>query len=573
MQKRYWNYLDEDSSFDLSQLRVPLTVPGRYRGFDSVAFTGNNGSFTHDETGYRFVGLGQVITEDVGAWVTNQGVLVTEDDAIVLTVANNVTDSERIDIIVGTHDYVQAAGGAQASYSIVQGVPGDGQPSLPTPATDVLLGVLKIAPNTVGDLSSVVWIPVNVPSFANDGTLPHTNTPNSFGAANDFCGVGANKIIGAEFISSQFGTLGNLKLPYLTDGDPDSGMGNFYEIQPHSSFDETNESISLVIGTLDGFPTAPEGWKIHVNTPYRIDFSLWNGSNNNRFIAVGDPLATTSYTVPKDSWFSLISNGNGRWYIGDAVLDINRNMKIYGQLKTQQAVAQLSQDKKLGGLDGQETKGNVWLVELGNGVSNREISFIHAPQDSTLGGASSTQGRIIILNFENPETFTLKNNVASPPSNYKPILCGQDMNLVLQSVVLFETQTHWKVANLNIHYENQADWSNFTQTVSGVTYPVQAQYRVFRDRVSLRGQIRLPAGHIGKIASLSTLHRPTKDIKIPVILRHKDWDYGHLNGGASNSQTVGMVTIQASNGEIHIESGTTVVENDIYIDGWQYDKH
>lgn len=173
-QRRFWNWRDDDYTLDLSQEKLGIIDSGRYRGFEYDASTSGMGLvLSHLGTGVGKVDLASIATPKMGVWVSQQGVVITEDAALApLAVSPNTSGNPRIDLVIGSHHYVQAVGGVVATYSIVQGTPAASPvaPALPNPTKDVVLGTLLI-PNGTTALSVGMYTPSRIPLFANDQNL------------------------------------------------------------------------------------------------------------------------------------------------------------------------------------------------------------------------------------------------------------------------------------------------------------------------------------------------------------------------------------------------------------------
>lgn len=185
-QKRYLEYKNDDTTYDLNNKLVGLLNHGRFAGFDVMAFQPNMTlRLNHDVTGRRKIASNLTTVEKAGIVLTRQGVVVEEDGQLDFTIEPNATTKGRIDYIVLEHQHVEVTGGQAAIYKVLKGpVTGstiggdlgeiddvDGEGGLPEPTlTDdkkqVVIGKLLIAPFTSAlQGSASVWTPTPAPSL------------------------------------------------------------------------------------------------------------------------------------------------------------------------------------------------------------------------------------------------------------------------------------------------------------------------------------------------------------------------------------------------------------------------
>lgn len=182
MQKRFFNFLDDDKTWDLAGMNMAVNQHGRLSGFDGIKGTDiTNFGITHLVTGYnRITALQQ--TDHLGAWSSKQGVIITENAPLNgLSLNMNLTAFPRVDTLIGSHEYISTQGGSEAYYSIATGSAAE----TPTPAPvadsgrDVILGYFIIKPNTT-TLETVTFCPANSVYLKNDFEDARYNTPGNF---------------------------------------------------------------------------------------------------------------------------------------------------------------------------------------------------------------------------------------------------------------------------------------------------------------------------------------------------------------------------------------------------------
>lgn len=150
MQYRNIEYQTPINSDDYNKAIAGANPPGRYSGFDTIIYPGSGAQFSlgHNQSGIVLTDTSGVNTNPFGYYITKHGVRIHEDSAIPnLILSGNVGNaSDRIDLIVATHDFLLTPGGQAATYSIVQGPSGSYTiPALPNPTRQIILGYITIA--------------------------------------------------------------------------------------------------------------------------------------------------------------------------------------------------------------------------------------------------------------------------------------------------------------------------------------------------------------------------------------------------------------------------------------------
>lgn len=151
-------------SYLLARMHQAIVAFGRFQGFDTLTnISGLNFDLSHAGGAFKNYARDTYNpTNNLGIWKTRQGVVVGEDAAISLTaVTNGANAFERIDAVVGQHQYSDTVtGGDAATYAVVQGA--NGGPVAPAIATNqVLLGYLYI-PASAANLTAASYTPARV---------------------------------------------------------------------------------------------------------------------------------------------------------------------------------------------------------------------------------------------------------------------------------------------------------------------------------------------------------------------------------------------------------------------------
>ncbi len=177
-QKRHIEYLSDDISFQFNEFLVGLIPPGLYRGFD---FSPTNNLFlelNHETRGFSYAKKDGTISSKIGVVRSKQGVLITEDEPIILQVSANVAANPRIDLVVCEHKYEEIAGGIAAEYFIIEGTPNitPTVPTLTNPNFQVIIGEVYLPANTsVLDAAGVIYTRPQLPELGNNNLQEQHN--------------------------------------------------------------------------------------------------------------------------------------------------------------------------------------------------------------------------------------------------------------------------------------------------------------------------------------------------------------------------------------------------------------
>lgn len=181
-QKRYFNFKDPDSTFEMARWMNGILEPGLYRGFDYAGTSSMNLLLNHQVTGRVHVNLDLTSTNKNGIAITPYGVIVHDDTELSLPI-DPTGDLPRIDLIVMSHQYLQVQGGDYAVYLVIKGTPSatPSAPALVNPNTDIELGRIYLPASTTNlSATGVKYTKVAVPRFSSDITYVKTDVSNQF---------------------------------------------------------------------------------------------------------------------------------------------------------------------------------------------------------------------------------------------------------------------------------------------------------------------------------------------------------------------------------------------------------
>lgn len=183
-QIRRFNWLDDDLTVSLNKAVQSSIQQGRYHGFSWDNGSSLTANFIHTIDGFTIVNSDSspiTTTNSVGEWKTKQGGVIQETAPIQALFAANPSGNPRIDLLVGQHQYVQSAGGAVATYVVIQGTAAATPliPNLTLPNEQTILGQMFIPAGAI-DLSNAIYTRATTPNFAGDNTIAHTERLQTF---------------------------------------------------------------------------------------------------------------------------------------------------------------------------------------------------------------------------------------------------------------------------------------------------------------------------------------------------------------------------------------------------------
>jgi hypothetical protein len=153
-QRRFWNYKDDDLTWDLNRWRLGMDKEGLYVGFDAVLGATMNLTLNHAATGHAGIAQNLAVEPKAGMVVSTQGAVVRDDTVLSFPINPTGAGEYRVDVVYMEHEYVPTIGGTFATYGVVQGTASIGifgitLPALPSPKKQVIIGYLILPPNTI----------------------------------------------------------------------------------------------------------------------------------------------------------------------------------------------------------------------------------------------------------------------------------------------------------------------------------------------------------------------------------------------------------------------------------------
>lgn len=171
-QKRIFEYLADDKTFDINNTNVGILPKGIYAGYDVAVIKprldvfgviiGSYLEISHTTTAIIENNESGSLMTPFSVLMTSQGVRITEDSVIEIEITSFPSTGTRYDYVICEHDYVPVSGGSQAVYSIIQGDETNSLPLIPTQQNKIIVGVLKIDIN-----ASSTWKRAEVPQIGN----------------------------------------------------------------------------------------------------------------------------------------------------------------------------------------------------------------------------------------------------------------------------------------------------------------------------------------------------------------------------------------------------------------------
>lgn len=258
-QRRFWNYLDDDLTVDLTRWITGLMPSGLYRGFDWVPGAGLNLVLNHESTGYKYVDKDQNETSFLGIVITRQGVIVQDDSEITIPISENISGNPRIDLIILSHEYEEFEGGSDALYSVIEGTPGANpvEPSVPDNKKDVVIGALYLPNGTTSlDGAGITFTRRDVPVLAENSNIPLKNKVNTFTKSQQIKSDSGIRIKEFEY------TNGGTYTKQIIEIDPttNSYILDLDDADQIGTYDPTSDSVALMIKPSSGFDNDLSGF-------------------------------------------------------------------------------------------------------------------------------------------------------------------------------------------------------------------------------------------------------------------------------------------------------------------------
>jgi hypothetical protein len=186
-QIRLRDYKEPLTSFNHNIMQF-TRKPGRFVGFDTLVQTATLGfNLAHAATGTTYKDEVQNTIGPAGVIMSTQGVFIIETATItgftVDTNAGNTTD--RVDLIVCNHQFLNLSGGQAATYSIIKGPIGNPvAAALPNPFFQTIIGRVLL-PAGATDLAQCTYVKERCPDTG-DGVDARLTDVNRFATFNQF---------------------------------------------------------------------------------------------------------------------------------------------------------------------------------------------------------------------------------------------------------------------------------------------------------------------------------------------------------------------------------------------------
>jgi hypothetical protein len=176
--KVFTKYKDPVNSYPLGEMNLGILKPGRYSGFnimeeniglairivhdDLIVKSSVSTDDTIDtiEFGCLFMPNGSIIHNETN--IASPGVPFTID-------TNIANENERTDFVICEHEYIEVVGGQPPTYFIQKGPDNGDLPVLANPEKQVIIGVIKVAPNGY-QFADLTYLPTAIPLPA--GMIP-----------------------------------------------------------------------------------------------------------------------------------------------------------------------------------------------------------------------------------------------------------------------------------------------------------------------------------------------------------------------------------------------------------------
>jgi len=516
MQRRLYNYREDDKTFLLNQHLIGIVDAGRYRGFEYESSVGMSLTLGHTNSGIIQVGQDILPTAPMGLWRTRQGTIITEDAAITLNLNSNPSGNPRIDLIVGSHHHVESVGGIVATYSVVQGTPAATPvaPALVNANRDVILARVLVPAGAVTILPENVMAEP-IPKYANDQSLATLNTIQDFTASKGIKGeaheVGHGKfdLANSKLVLGYTGTFG-------TQTYKANQYANYFHVfgevlgtpLPTTPVDVTE--ISFLETRRFFGSNAPKTQRITLYfTSYvrLINSTKLQTPDGNDVvcepyvpIVLYQPYGNASFTLPdtqtEDYW--VIENAGELRKSG--INKVTGLISLSAETLTPNASLQLIRSStqprnhiKIGGTNA--------LDSFSNSISRIEyISTSNYTQTSL-----TEQGTEITIWAQNPdisgqqdgmEIITALQGSAAPAVGFKPIYNPNGYHIKVikgGSVTLVETPNYWvvKATSGEVPY-----WASITSGTfnANLAYPENAQVALYKGYLMFRGILRRATG-------------------------------------------------------------------------------
>lgn len=495
-QKIFYQWKDDDLTWDLSRQRLGILEPGLYRGFDAdLSQNDMNLRLRHNVTGATEIDQALATSAPFGVVVTTQGAVVRDDTNPIILPINTTGAQGRIDTVYLEHYYVTTPGGIAASYGVIQGTPAANPvaPALTNPATQIVLGYLYLPPlctDLYGGLAE--WTRPEVPAFANDPSILFTHKIQTSKKHKTFNSLSFEAFKDAAWVN----VVGNSK--NVDFGGQDSNIFRLPNFQANRT--------TIVDFINPG--TGSVGKPIFCFTQQGVTI----GDNANILCIGGREInAGQGFFVMGITGVTGVAFGK-KWLVFQAGEALRGSYNKFGAL---QALAGLSGMIINGGnedLDPQQLANFLQIDNISSGVST--LSYIKSQRDTDGNTpANGESGTRLVLQFTAPATIIHNRTSAPAPptAEYKPVYTPNSQNVTVRAngfVEVIEYDTHWMVIGV------MDDWRNLWDLYASRKQMVQADYDVINGFLNISGTARhydFEAPKQGTVNDIKVMGQPAPD--------------------------------------------------------------
>lgn len=450
-QERWWNWLDDDSTFRMNWRDLVIIPFGLYAGFDKKDNTGMVLTLTHTIDNKTKVKKDLTTSAPFGIWKSKQGTIIAEDEDITLNIATGSPNADRIDLIVGEHEYVEAEGGAFASYKVIQGTPSANPqvPELTEPNKQVILGRL-IVPAGTNDLNNATWIKADKPDVFGDDTIMHTDR--------------VQESTSLKIFNVQRGIM---VLSTVENGKINTDIhSNFYNL----NVPNTGAKYTLVTSLTKPFTGSGQIAWFYTNRGLKFNHTLQGvvyGADGSTDNLIGDGQGTLqgninfqeniSFVIPESTQYvepnsvfglmdiSGIGSLNRTYVLVDAnqISRTRKQNKFHGMVAQNSGTAIINNENYGIGNSG----GNFFTLNVGGTITSMDSVMKSAHNPNTTMSLES--GTVIYIHLRNSMNF--KHNTPSNVENSKPLWIPTEESVSLDAgttVMFIEDRTHWRMLSV-----------------------------------------------------------------------------------------------------------------------------
>lgn len=506
-QNRRWDYKDDDKTLWLNYSNAPYRPAGLYNGFDidQSLTTGTTLRLIHTR-GWERVDVGSSTSSKVGVWITKQGISIEQNENVELTINANSSGNPRIDIIIGSHQYVETVGGAAASYSIVQGTPSATPvaPVVPNSKTDVILGYMEV-PDGAANINNITYHKAITPKFGDDDSVVKTNVDNNFTESNTFNSLTVNILEGDIDRANSKIVLNN-----SSEEINKTGVGINYNL----SYQDSEEFV--LINTIEVSGTPVEGHTLRLKTPVELYFLCGFPTGN-----IVNEKGTNYTIVPVNNYVDLIYH-NSEWVITPRM---PQGHKLENILMLKDISVTLSSNR----IGDTNSIGNYFKV---SNSGNDTLKYVIA-NDLLSNTYIDNTGTLLVIEFTNTNSVVnLTHQSSNVPTGYLSMWLPNEEDMSVntnQTLMFIRSNDYWKLVGYYPINETIDTWNNATiNSTNGFSNKTNngLQYRLENNLLRLRGIVELDSsayfenitGAMAQAELATITISGSKDMVIPVLL-------------------------------------------------------